>query len=610
LKSLHRAPLGATWEPDGRTRFSVWAPVPRTIELHLVKPRERLVPLERDAEGYAETVLEAPPGTQYYYRLDGSKNRPDPASRAQPEGVHGPSQVVDPRFEWADDAAPAYERPDLVFYELHVGTFTQEGTFDAAARRLPDLVDLGITAVELMPVHQFPGDRNWGYDGVQLYAAQSSYGGCDGLKRFVRACHRQGLAAVLDVVYNHFGPEGNYLPEFGPYYAQGPPTQWGHSLNFDGPGSPGLRRFIRENAAMWVGEYRFDALRLDAAHAIRDRSSPHFLVELGATVRSVAAAARRRVHVIAEDSSNDAWMVETAASGGHAMDAAWRDDFHHALYVQATRRRPWRVDYRGLHRLAAAYQHGFVQADILPELPVGRPQPPRGRISLDRYVLFLQNHDQVANVGDGERWIEVAGFESAKASTGLLLLGPHLPLLFMGQEYGEPRAFQYFISHSDPDLVAAVRRGRAAEHARSTGGSPGPDPQDPATFEGCRLQWHLRSQGRHAHLWAYHQALLRLRRTLNVGRGGAWREATVAVHRRAGLLQIHIPGQSFQVLRLASRPARVRLRPPAGTWRLRFDSASPQWLGHGPEVPERLPPGRHPIVTLAAAQFLCYQQEA
>lgn len=329
--------LGAIYLGDGRCRFRVWAPFSQRVQVHIIAPQDRVVPLARDSWGYHQGMVEgAEPGSLYLYLLDGGKERPDPASRSQPQGVHGPSEVVDPTFPWEDGAWSGLPLRDYVIYELHVGTFTPEGTFEAVIPHLDYLRDLGVTAVELMPVAQFPGGRNWGYDGVYPFAVQDSYGGPSGLKLLVDACHQRGLAVALDVVYNHRGPEGNYLGDYGPYFTERYRTPWGHALNFDGADSDDVRRYFVENALFWVTEYHVDALRLDAVHAILDHAPRTFLEDLAEAVHEQAERLNRRVYLMPESSANDARLIRSRELGGYGLDAQWNDDFHHALHTLLT----------------------------------------------------------------------------------------------------------------------------------------------------------------------------------------------------------------------------------------------------------------------------------
>lgn len=477
--------LGATYLGDGRCRFRVWAPLADSVAVHIVAPRERLEPLARGERGYYYGELEGvEPGNLYLYLLDGRKERPDPASRYQPQGVHGPSQVVDPHaFAWSDSCWFGPAQQELIFYELHVGTFTLEGTFDAMIPHLEGLRELGVTAVELMPVAQFPGSRNWGYDGVYPFAVQNSYGGPEGLMRLVDACHRCGLAVFLDVVYNHLGPEGNYLGDFGPYFTDRYRTPWGLALNFDGADSDEVRRFFIENALYWLTEFHIDGFRLDAIHAITDKGALPFLEELAAAVHRRAERLGRRVYVIGESDLNDPRVIQPRVVGGYGLDGQWSDDFHHALHSLLTGERSgYYQDFGKLVHLARAFREGYVYT--------GQYSAYRRRQHGDwprlcdacQFVVFAQNHDQVGNRARGERLSTLVSFDGLKLAAGMVLLSPFVPLLFMGEEYGETAPFLYFTSHSDPTLVEAVRKGRLEEFAAFGCEDEVPDPQDEATF--------------------------------------------------------------------------------------------------------------------------------
>jgi maltooligosyltrehalose trehalohydrolase len=469
--------------------------------------------LHRDENGIFEaTVPGTPPGTDYFYQFADGRRRPDPFSRHQPHGVHGASRVTDPaRFPWTDSGWRGLELADCVFYELHTGTFTPEGTFDAAIGRLDDLRELGITAIEIMPVGEFPGVRNWGYDGAYAYAPQSSYGGPEGLKRLVDACHARGIAAVLDVVYNHLGPEGNYHSEFGPYFTDSYRTPWGSAINYDGPDSDMVRRWAIDNALYWLTEFHFDALRLDAIHGIFDFSAYPLLEELALEFHTQAEALGRHAYVIAETDLNDVRVVRPREQGGYGLDAQWLDDFHHSLHTVLTASgRGYLSGYGTLADVAKALREGFVYD--------GRYSAHRRRrfgssskdISGHRFVAFTQNHDQVANASYGFRLSALTSIEEQRIAAALLICSPCLPMLFMGQEYGETAPFHYFTSHSDPGLVQAVRDGRRREFAEFA--SSFADPQSEETFLHCKLDWSKRERDAHRDLLAWYRHLLKLRR--------------------------------------------------------------------------------------------------
>ncbi len=582
--------LGATYLGEGRTRFLVWAPNADQVAVRLVAPRERVVPLARSERGYhAATVDDAPPGSRYCYVL-GGRERPDPASRYQPEGVHGPSEVVDPgAFAWTDRGWFGVARPELVLYELHVGTYTAEGTFDAIVPHLDALRALGVTAVELMPVAQFPGRRNWGYDGVYPWAVQASYGGPDGLRRLVDACHARGLALVLDVVYNHLGPEGNYLPEFGPYFTSVYHTPWGAALNFDGPGSDEVRRYFVENALHWLAEYHVDGFRLDAVHAIVDRSAVPFLEELAGAVHRAGERLGRRVHVIAESDLNDPRLIRPPALGGYGLDAQWSDDFHHALHALLTGERDgYYQDFGRLQDLARVYRDGYAYADRYSAFRERRHGRAAWACAADQFVVFSQNHDQVGNRAAGERLAALTDLAGLKLAASAVCLAPYLPLLFMGEEYGESRPFQYFVSHSDPDLVEAVRKGRRAEFAAFHQAEAVPDPQAESTFEHSTLQHDPPDGERHHALRALYRELLRLRRERPALAELSREHLEVTADEADDLLLVrrwHAADEAGLLLHFGSERATLTCPLPAGRWRKQLDTAEACWLGEGSAVP-------------------------
>ena len=564
--------LGANYLGDGRTEFLVWAPRPDRVEVVL---DGRVVETETIERGYRRAVVEdVDPGATYRFRLDGEELA-DPASRFQPE-VHGPSEVVDPgSFEWDDAAWTPPPLAEYVLYELHVGTFTPEGTFEAIVPLLDELVDLGVTAVELMPVAQFPGSRNWGYDGVFPYAVQASYGGPEGLARLVNECHRRGLAVVLDVVYNHIGPEGNVLADYGPYFASWYRTPWGEAMNFDGPGSDEVRRFFVENALRWSSEYHVDGLRLDAIHGIVDASAHPFLQELSEAVDGHD----RPLTLIAETDQNDRRIVSPRDRGGLGLHAQWNDDFHHALHAYLTgERQGYYLDFGSLDRLTTAYRDGFVYSGQYSTFRGRRFGSSSGDIPGERLVVFDQNHDQVGNRFLGERLSSLVDLETAKLAAGLTLLAPYVPLLFMGEEYAELAPFNYFVSHTDPQLVENVRAGRAREFAAFGWREPAPDPQSEATFEASRLDHGLKDKEPHRSMLALYRELLRLRRThpaLN-----RLDKTRTEVRTAGDVLEIRRWSDAAEVLSVFN--AGQRDEPgPGPEWRLVLDSSDDRFAGPG-----------------------------
>jgi maltooligosyltrehalose trehalohydrolase len=585
--------VGTTYLGSGRTRFAVWAPRLSRLAVRITGPAPRdPIPLPRLPGGwFAATLDEVWPGTRYRYVLDDDRERPDPAARALPEGVHGPAEVVDPAaFAWTDAGWRGKPLKDMVLYEVHVGTFTPEGTFDAILPRLPALRDLGVTALELMPVASFPGSRDWGYDGVGLFAPQRSYGGPAGLQRLVDACHALGLAVVLDVVYNHLGPEGNYLAEFGPYFTDRYRTPWGQAVNFDGEGSRGVRDFVLANALVWIRDYHLDGLRLDAVHSIFDESPLHILRELNDALQRLARRLGRIVPVVAESDLNDRRVIDPVRRGGYGLAGQWSDDFHHALHVLLTGERGgYYADFGSLAQLGKAYTDGFVYDGIYSGYRGQVHGTPTRDLPAERFVVCTQNHDQVGNRAQGERLSALVDFERLKLAAVALLLSPAVPLLFMGEEYGEIVPFMFFADFGDPALRAAVTRGRREEFAAFGWTGEVPDPQDPATFSRSKLKWGRREQEPHRWLLDLYRTLLRLRREYPaLGVGGRQRLDATLLDEDTLLLRRGGPrgGVALAALRFAPTGSVMRPTLPAGSWRRLVDTAEERFGGPGAKSPE------------------------
>lgn len=525
MQRSHEMPFGAALREDGATRFRLWAPGARRVDLALAHDRARaevaMAPLEG---GWYETVAPATPaGTRYAFRIDGGIAVPDPASRFNPEDVHAPSMVVDPlAFEWRDADWRGRPWEEAVFYELHVGTFTPAGTFAAAIERLDALVDLGVTAIELMPVADFPGRRNWGYDGVLPFAPDASYGTPEDLKGLVDAAHARGLMLLLDVVYNHFGPEGNYLHLYAPqFFNPAHVTPWGAAINFDGEQARTVREFFVHNALYWLEEYRFDGLRLDAVHAIADDSTPDIVSEIVGAV-CAGPGRDRHVHLVLENDGNHARYLARGADGRPALATAqWNDDVHHAAHVLLTGEIDgYYADYadRPLWYFGRCLAEGFgYQGEVSPYRGGRARGEPSTALPAGAFVNFLQTHDQVGNRALGERIGALARPEALDAATACILLAPAPPLLFMGEEFGASAPFLFFCDFG-PDLAAAVAAGRRAEFGRfarfrdPAARDAIPDPNDPATFERSKLAWEERAQGPHGERLALCRKLLALRR--------------------------------------------------------------------------------------------------
>jgi len=564
---------GATLE-GGTADFRLWAPHARQVRLRLVGRPD--LPMQRSNDGTFSLRAPAQAGDRYFYLVDDNKPLPDPVSRLLPEGVHGPTAIVDPnRFAWSDQNWRGRELRDYIIYELHVGTFSPEGTFDGVIQRLDYLKSLGVSVIELMPVAAFPGRRNWGYDGVSMYSVQASYGGPEGLKRLVDTAHRAGLAVMLDVVYNHLGNEGNYLRLFGPYFTHHHTTPWGDAINYDDQGCEGVRRYVVENALYWIREYHFDGLRLDATQTIRDDSPLHILAEIQENVQTLAQQLGRRVCVIAETDENDRRDVLPRAQGGFGMDAVWSDDFHHAMHACLTgEREGYYQDFGGKEQLAQALTEGFVFQGAPFKFWHGRKRgtSPAG-IPLPAHVICTQNHDQVGNRARGERLDLLVPRGACRLAAALLLLAPETPLLFMGQEYGETAPFLFFTDYGDPELQKAVREGRRREfeHFVDFGGEV-PDPQDPQTFERSKLQWQKNGGQRsvagdqkspHADMLEWYRKLIALRREVVIPG-----ERTCRAELVDEAIMLQVPAREPRLRVIAEFPGNRRGNvPPLADWK-------------------------------------------
>ena len=603
---------GATVLANGDS-FAVWAPVAKEMTVVVIggaaAGEYALRPSDTEAGAWEIVVPKVMAGDRYGFRMNGSQPRPDPVSRSQPDGVHGMSAVVDPSgFEWRDAEWKGVTLADYVLYELHVGTFTPEGTFDAIIPRLPELLSLGITAIELMPVAEFPGRRNWGYDGVHLYAPQSSYGGADGLRRLVDAAHRHGIGVVLDVVYNHVGPEGNYLDLFGPYFTDIYRTPWGRAVNYDGPGSDGVRRWAHDNALYWISEFHIDALRLDAVQGIYDFGALPFLEELSDEVHALERQLGRKVQLMAESDLNDPRLVRPPEAGGHGLDAQWADDFHHTLHTTLTgERNGYYQDFEGIATMGDVYREPFFYAR--------RFAPHRNRthgrssegVPRQRFIVAAQNHDQIGNRPNGERLASLVPPDRQRLAAALVLLSPYVPLLFMGEEYGETAPFLYFIEHGDPDLIEAVRTGRKREFEAIGKSELQIDPQAEETFARCRLDWTAREHVAGAQMLTLYRDLLALRREEPALRPGASETLPHGTAQWQTVLRL-MPMQNdvhdhtrsrralLCVFNLSPRTSEIPIRPEAiGQWRLRLSTDAVGYGGTGAatEIISDIEPSTH-----------------
>lgn len=547
---------------DGQTEFRLWAPKAKHVVLRLMRigrseyrdyEMRRLgssdfgVPdfeQESDADTFTLTI-DARPGDRYFYIVDGRKPLPDPVSRFQPEGVHGPTQIVDANsFPWTDQKWRGLELAKYVIYELHVGTFTPEGTLEAAIGKLSHLKGLGVTAIEVMPVNAFPGAHNWGYDGVGLYAVQKNYGGPEALRRFVNAAHENGLAVIQDVVYNHLGNEGNYLREFGPYFTAKHQTLWGEAINYDDEGCEVVREFVVNNALYWIHEYHMDGLRLDAVQMIKDDSRKHIVAEIAERVHDLGKELGRTVVVTAETDENDACYVCE-----YGVDAVWSDDFHHVVHAMLTgEENGYYQDFVGRRDLLVRALNegpGF-QGEMFKFWNAERGTTAAG-VPLPANIFCMQNHDQVGNRPKGERLTELVPRGARKWAAALLLLAPETPLLFMGEEFDEAAPFQFFTDYGDEHLQKAVSEGRRKEF-EDFGWDEGPDPQEQVTFERSHLRWNWNESQQQMFHW--YQDLLRLRRELVVGGQRTCRTEWLS----DGVLRMQVPAENPSLYVLASLP--------------------------------------------------------
>jgi maltooligosyltrehalose trehalohydrolase len=580
---ISRRSIGINFQ-KGKASVKVWAPEAKEVAL---KPAAGGKPLPLTPEEYGYWTLTTDtvhPGYTYKIVLDGEKELPDPASLAQPEGVHGPSQAVDlTTFTWTDEGWKNKPLEEYLIYELHTGTFSPEGTFQGVEDRLDYLVSLGVTAIEIMPVAQFPGERNWGYDGVYPYAVQHSYGGAESLQHLVDACHRKGLAVVLDVVYNHLGPEGNYLGAYGPFFTDKYHTPWGNALNFDDAWCDGVRAYFIENALMWFRDFHIDALRLDAVHAIKDFSAVHILQEIRQRTDELMKHTGRTHYLIVELDLNDPRFINPQEEGGYGMDAQWIDEFHHALRVSAGGERTgYYSDFEGLHHLAKSYRDAYVyDGQYSPHRKKKFGLPASGHEGR-QFIVFSQNHDQVGNRMLGERSSQLVSYEMQKLMAGAVLLSPFLPMLFMGEEWSEPAPFLYFVSHTDPALAEAVRKGRKDEFAAFHAEGEAPDPMAEETFLGSKLQWNLIEKGAHKTMLDYYKALIHIRKSHPALRLPDRHSVRVDENTAGGVLILQRTTGTSQVqclMNFSKEPQTVTLSKCIGEWHVLLDSAHPRWQG-------------------------------
>lgn len=581
MDKINKRLLGAHLDSSGHCEFKVWAPYAVNPQLEITDTMGNAVvfPMLEQKDGYYFFALNnIKPGDSYYYLFDNQRFA-DPAADFLPQGITGPAAILE--RQKIESRWPNIPLRDYIIYEIHVGTYTPEGQFTAIINHLDELKDLGITAIELMPIAQFSGDRNWGYDGVYPFAVQNSYGGPQGLKALIQACHSRDIAVILDVVYNHIGPEGNHFAKFGPYFTEKYQSPWGQMLNFDDQFNHHVRRYFIENALHWFIEYDIDALRLDALHAIIDTSAYPFLEELADAVQELSKEIKKPFYLIAENDANDVRLIAEKKKGGYGIDAQWNDDFHHAIHSLLTHEtQNYYQDFGRFEQLMKAFREGFVYSG---EYSVFRKKP-HGRSSVaipsERLVVCLQNHDQIGNRAKGERLNHLLDEEQLKLAAGLLLTSPFIPLLFMGEEYADPAPFLYFISHSDPRLIEAVRQGRKKEFSFIDDSLP--DPQNELTFQTSKLNHHLKQDNKHRKLWNFYKQLIQLRRSLKAIKTLDKNAQEIHWDQQKQLLTILKHHQEEPVLILASfsQENHSIADSLSGNWTLLLNSYHQQWTNN------------------------------
>lgn len=581
--NVSKRQIGVNFNAQKQAEVVLWAPFAHSVLLN-IKGKLSLK-LNGEALGYWRIISdELAPEDEYTFTLDGGNDLPDPASLSQPEGVHGKSQAICVTdFNWTDQEWSNPALSHYIFYELHTGAFTPDGDFKAIEEKLDYLTALGVTAIEIMPVAQFPGNRNWGYDGVFPFAVQSSYGGAKALQHLVNACHTKGLAVVLDVVYNHLGPEGNYLELFGPYFTDKYKTPWGNAINFDDAWCDAVRHYFIENALMWFRDFHIDALRMDAVHAVKDLSPKHILREIKEKVDELTYVTGRQHHLIIECDLNDTRYINPLATNGYGIDAQWTDEFHHALRVTAGQKREgYYADFTGIKDLAKAYRDAYVYDGQYSENRKRKFGVKADDNPGQQFIVFSQNHDQVGNRMLGERTSQLVSFEMQKLMAAAVMISPYLPMLFMGEEISEPNPFLYFVSHGDPELIEQVRKGRKEEFKAFHAEGEAPDPQAVETFEHSKIQWDLLNKEPHKTMLNYYKALIQLRKHQSVFKNTDRKNMKVIADEVNNTLLLSRWNDDQTVLCMMNFSHEQKVVPiPEHTvqWQKLFDSAHPQWGG-------------------------------
>ena len=576
---------------NGECKFTVWAPESSDVKVILVSKNNQVIPMKREDFGYwTAKTNNAACNDLYLYDL-GNGQWPDPASNSQPKDVHGPSQIIDHQsFKWSDSSWKGLLLKEMIIYELHTGTFTPEGSFEAIITKIPHLNELGINAIEIMPVGQFSGDRNWGYDGVYPFAVQSSYGGPEGLKKLVDACHNAGIAVIIDAVYNHFGPEGSYHEKFGKYHTDKYSTPWGSAINFDDSHSDEVRNYFIQNALMWFRDYHIDGLRLDAIHACKDMGSLHFVKELALSVKDLESETGRLHILIGECDLNDPKYISPVSDGGYGLDGQWCDEFHYALRTVITEDTTgYYEDFGLLEHLRRAYQDTFVYTGQYSKhrKKTFGTYPEKNPYS--QFVVFCQNHDQIGNRLLGDRISTLVSFEELKVMAGSVLISPSVPMLFMGEEFAEDAPFQYFISHTDMQLVNGIREGRKREFSYFNFKGDAPDPFAEETYTNSKLNWNFKESQQKATLFEFYKKLIQLRKNHAAFKNDDRHTVDVQMEEEKGLLKIF---RHFESAEASDLYAAINYKnedalfsiPEGSGWKLFLDSADVCLGGTGKSV--------------------------
>ncbi len=562
--------------------FTVWAPLVKQLELKIIHPFEQHYTLEKNETGYWHKQLDIiKPGTKYLYIINQSIICPDPASTYQPNGVHGPSEVITGKHTWKDDKWSGIALEKMIMYELHTGSFSSEGTFKGIIKKINHLKDIGVNAIELMPVNQFPGHKNWGYDGVYPFAVQNSYGGPYELKNLVNVCHQNGIAVILDVVYNHQGPEGNYLETFAPYFTNQYHTPWGKAINFDDAYRDGVRNFYIQNALMWFRDFHIDALRLDAVHAISDFSAKHILSELTEAVDHLSLQTNKQYYLIAESTLNDPKYIRPKSNSGYGLDAQWLEEFHHALHALVTdEKKGYYEDFGSVVHLAKSFTRGYVHDGIYSKYRKKTFGAKADGISGHQFIVYAQNHDMIGNRLNGERLSKQIDFEKLKLAAATYFISPFVPLIFMGEEFAEDAPFMYFIDHSDQNLVERVKKGRKREYKSLHGSKKPPDIDADDTYIQCKLNWNdINMNTRKQTMLKYYKKLIQLKTNHPVLNKTDRKSIAVSYDEQKQYIKIHRWYQDNEILAyLNFSNDRLMIELKDG-WDILLDSSAEEWGG-------------------------------